>query len=74
MTLLERNLRLLERTGVRRAHILTFPADPPPPLSIPRPLSLERHEVSLAFCLEDPLRALGEPELGLEGCFFSTLR
>ena len=67
MSLLERNLRLLDAAGVKRALVLVPPGDRAPSLSIPRPLHLERQTLNIAADEKDLLSLpldLGQHDLG----------
>ena len=64
MTLLERNLRLLEEIGVDSALILHPPEDPLPPIIVPRQLQLDARGAAVELATADPLTIL--PALPLE--------
>jgi phosphatidylglycerophosphate synthase len=65
MTLLERNLRILEAIGTKTALILHPPGDPLPSLVVPRKLHMETQAAQLMVTAADPLTVL--PMLPLEG-------
>ena len=58
MTLLERNLRLLEAVGVKTVLILHPAGETLPPLAVPRPLQLDTHGGEVEVSLADPLTVL----------------
>jgi phosphatidylglycerophosphate synthase len=58
MTLLERNLRLLEAVGVKTALVLHPPGDIVPPFIVPRVLQIDIHVESVEFSSADPLAML----------------
>ncbi len=68
MTLLERNLRLLDRAGVKHALILAPEDDAIPAPGIPRPLAVETTHVRTVVDADEPWTAL-EP-LDLDEPFF----
>ena len=71
MTLLERNLRLLEAAGCKTALVLYPPDDSLPGLAVPRPLGLEVQVVEVAVSGTDPLTILPALELAThEPLFF----
>jgi len=70
MTLLERNLRLLNSVGVERVLVLHPPGDQLPPLVVPRNLALEVVRSPLEIATADPLTVLPVLQEELDKPFF----
>lgn len=70
MTLLERNLRLLEDVGVDSALILHPPEDPLPPIIVPRQLHLDARGAAVELATADPLTILPVLPLAKHRPFF----
>lgn len=59
MSVLERNLRLLDKIKIEKVRIVLPPGDSPPPISIPRPLGIKQEIVHETLLKNNLLSALG---------------